>query len=323
MQPTQAPSRRSVTSSTPLSMATITAENFDVNAVTFNFHQAPMPNGMMRKQVYINASAGSRDKVRLQLSMDMLKTLWGASVPKDSSCEDGKRKYDCSVSDFSEELISKISAFDERCVAYCHAESHRIWGKPYDITAIRELMFRSPMSITETKGHHNLLRLKIRENACNIWLMHKKCEETKTLAAHIGAAEDITPESKLLVVVEMSSMWFINASCGYSLNVVDVLVDPVDSNRLDANTIDGGFQICVDNSSDQAEKRPSSCIAEEQHDQKRARLLTDLQSTVDVKLESVGPVEAKLESLGTFDIKLESLGTLDVKPEPKETFLLH
>jgi hypothetical protein len=274
-------------------MATITPENFDVDAVTFNFHQAALPNGMMRKQVYMNASAGSRDKVRFQISVGMLKTLWGASVPKDSACEVGKRKYDCSVAEFKEELISKFSALDERCVAFCHAESQRIWGKPYEIGAIRELMFRSPMSITETKGHNNLLRLKIRENLCNIWIMHKKCDETKEMVGHPGVPEDITPASRLLVVVEVSSMCFINAGCGYSLNVVDVLVDPADNAKLDANTIDGGFQICIDHSSDAAEKRPSCSSLEEQQDHKRVRSLDGLQSAVDTGLQE--KVDFKLE----------------------------
>lgn len=215
----------------------VIVDMFDVSAVSFRYLKSDKNKDTgkaARKSVYING-ASARGDIHLQLcdNGNMHLALFGAQVCDDNangsnnpapSVPLASRKYNCTLANISPDLVSKFQELDRRCIEYVSKESKTIFGKELDVRTLTEHMYKSPLALSTVPGRSDLIKLKV-SMASEILRMYSYNEDTKEIRCHKGCVEDISPRSRVIPFVKISSMWFIGNIFGYSLNVVRMVID--------------------------------------------------------------------------------------------------
>lgn len=179
---------------------------------------------------FVNINLKATERVRFQMSesqdLNLQRITWGVSTPQNpqlnanNECE----KFNLDLSVESPELAKFLGDLDDRCEKEAVQHSMEWFGKTMERRDIDNKFNR--ILKTKDDGTH-MVRVKINgettKNPSNIWIV-KECKG-KEIEYFKGGIEHLVKDSKALVMVEASSVWF-SKLFGISLNVVDILVWP-------------------------------------------------------------------------------------------------
>lgn len=194
----------------------MTVKNFDVNNLQF---QEPSKNKLGGKVVYMNYKDS-----RLNLQTPWMKLPFGLSVYEDAAAGVSK-KYSIDLSFQNMENDPKIKEFYDKCNEFddhlldVAAENSKEWfGKKMKKEVLSELM--RPIT-KKAKDEKYAPTFKIKINNID----RVDCYDTDKKRMSIM---DLVKGSKGKVIMECTSVWFVNKNFGVSFSLVQMMVDPPD-----------------------------------------------------------------------------------------------
>lgn len=179
---------------------------------------------------FVNMNISSGDKLKFQMSEDQNTNLqritWGLTAPQNAQLDEKGDciKFNLDLSVESTTLASFLKQLDERCEKESVAKSHEWFGKKMEERDVLNKFNK----LLKTKEDGSLcVRVKVNSPSAkvptNVWVV-KGCSGNQ-IDYYKGTLDNLLVNSKCLVMVEASSIWFAKLF-GISLNALDILVWP-------------------------------------------------------------------------------------------------
>ena len=181
---------------------------------------------------FVNIIAPDVDRLRFQMSENQSTNLqritWGLSAPQNPQLNDQNEceKFNLDLTVESDELKTLLHELDRKCEKEAMEHSVEWFGKKLDERDIN-LKF-NPLLKRKDDGTCTV-RVKVAGETAkvptNVWVVS---DSSGTQIKYFkGTLEHLTKDALCLVMVEASSIWF-SKLFGISLNVLDIMVWPVD-----------------------------------------------------------------------------------------------
>ena len=191
--------------------------DFDVASVQFSKFRKNKNGG---KAVYLSAAGGAK----IQLQFPYMRAPFGLSTFTDEASKKTSYSLDLSFDAGSpeiEELATKMRALDD-LVTKTVADNSMEWlGKKYNLTVIKEALYK-PL-VRPGKGEYpSTIKLKILTDA--------KTGDFVADAYNLQRQEvplnSIEKGQKMMAIVDVSQIWFIDNKFGVSVRLLQVLLEP-------------------------------------------------------------------------------------------------
>ena len=192
-------------------------------------YREPITNKYKSKTAYVNKSASDQSRPRYQMATKddpRLRAPYGISKPFDEKQQDSDRKsLDMSIE--SENLLKVLSALDEHNVKVAFENCEKWFGKKLPIEHIR-FMYRPIVTPDKNGKYKPTFRTKINtnadaDNATRFLLIDESSGQVQYTEKDSSI---VTKGSRLVPIVEPSSLWFSSTQFGMTLECTDVIVFP-------------------------------------------------------------------------------------------------
>lgn len=193
------------------------ASTFDASTVTFSKLRKNKNGG---KAVYLNGS-GNR---KLYIQMPYMRAPFGLSTFTDEKSKQTSYSLDLSF-DKNDESLLKIQEtfkkFDDTVVKMVAANSQEWLGKKYNEAVIKEALYK-PLVRPGKDDYPSTIKLKI--------MMDNKTNKFQPEAYNISKEqvplESIEKGQKVMCIVDLNQIWFIDNKFGISARLQQVLLEP-------------------------------------------------------------------------------------------------
>lgn len=218
------------------------ASNINVDQLEY---KEPQSNRSGGKVVHVSTQPGSsewKDRIRFQMSENQNENLqvavWGLSGALPGQ-DTSRRTLELSVE--SANLESFLSHLDERNVKTA-VEKSPLWFKKTMEESQVSNMYVSLLKPAAKEGTKPTVRVKVKcgEYPTHIYVVQE--EGNGTLTYNKGVPEDLSRNSKCMVMVETVGLWFMSRQFGMSLTATEIIVWP---NKRAVTGIDA-FTLCDD-----------------------------------------------------------------------------
>jgi hypothetical protein len=185
------------------------------------------------KSIYVNSSPTTRNNIIIQLPK--CRVPFGIREPLEQKGEGTRRNMEISIEDSQlEQLLHRV---DQVNLDVLESKAEKCFGRRKSRETLTD-MYRHV--IQPGKGEYApLMRTKIcvgraadsgSSNASrrqtNVWVVQKESESGELLEYSVGTLDDVQPHSIVMPVVEVGGLWVVNAMCGMSFVVTDLMVWP-------------------------------------------------------------------------------------------------
>lgn len=180
-----------------------------------------LPNGSYNS--FIDDAPNSRRTPEAQLDECIAK--FGASPPPEQNPNSNRRNMDISVT--SKSMAAFIQSVDDRNCEAAAAHSSTSFNKSYSAEMVKEALYTSCLKPHEK--YDPLLRTKIvlsGKKKTKIYVVQGKDPESGEELYVEGTIDDITPYSRVVPIVEFSSLWYASRNCGMTILVKKLMVWP-------------------------------------------------------------------------------------------------
>jgi hypothetical protein len=171
--------------------------------------------------VYLSWKDGS--KVHLQLPF--MRTPFGFSAFTDKKTQKVNYSLDLSFDNDDQEaqvLLAKINALDDIMVKTVAANSTEWLGKPLKEEGLREMLLSPTPHASKKGGYAPTLKLKVGVDPKT----DKIIPEAFNLQQQQVDITTIEKQSKVMTIVELNQVWFVDKKFGISVKLLQVLLQP-------------------------------------------------------------------------------------------------
>lgn len=196
-------------------------------------YKEPQSNRSGGKVVHVSTVPGSlewKDRIRFQMSEDETKNLqtavWGLSTPLQGQ-DASRRTLELTIE--SPDLLKFLEQLDEQNIQTAVKQSPIWFKKSVDENAVRQMYVPlvKPAAKPDAKP---TVRVKVKcgDYPTNIYTIQDK---TGSKLDYIkGTPEDLTRNSKCMVMCETVGLWFMSRQFGMSLTANEIMVWPTRRN---------------------------------------------------------------------------------------------
>lgn len=206
-------------------------------------YKEPTNNRSNGKVVHVSTVPGSsewKDKIRFQMSEDQSVNLqtavWGLSQPL-ATQDASRRTLELSIE--SPQLYDFLTKLDEKNIATA-VEKAPTWFKKANDRASVEAMYTYLVKPPAKEGAKPTVRVKVKcgDYPTSIYVIDEKASQNGKLVYHKGGPDDLTRNSKCMVMAETVGLWFMSRQFGMSLTASEILVWPARrASGIDAFTL--------------------------------------------------------------------------------------
>lgn len=196
--------------------------------------KTPTNNRSGGKVVHVSTKPGSsewKDRIRFQMSEDQKTNLqvavWGLSTPL-AGQDTTRRTLELSVE--SPELLQFLTKCDELNQKKALEMAPEWFKKSLNMEQIKNMyvpLLKPPVK----EGSPYTVRVKVKTGEYPTKLYAVKDSNESTLNYTTGTVEDLSRNSKCLVMVETVGLWFMSRQFGMSLTATEILVWPARRNQ--------------------------------------------------------------------------------------------
>ncbi len=204
-----------------------------INLESLEF-KPPTNNRSGGKVVHVSTKPGSsewKDRLRFQMSEDQKTNLqvavWGLSTPL-AGQDTSRRTLELSIE--SPELLKFLQKCDDINQKKALEMAPEWFKKKLEIDQIKN-MYVSLVKPPIKEGAPHTVRVKVKTGEYPTKIYAVKDENDSTLNYTTGSPEDLTRNSKCMVMVESVGLWFMSRQFGMSLTATEVLVWPSRRNQ--------------------------------------------------------------------------------------------
>ena len=193
-------------------MATISKfTSFNASDVRFS---EVKKNKMGGKAIYLSGANGGK----LVYQLPLLKAPYGLSDFTDKAS--GKVSYSLDLSLDDQDVLAKLSAFDDRVLDFVASNCAACLGKEYKKDVIKEALHK-PLVKQSKGGYAPTLKLKVATNPDGSFE-----PAAYTMEQALTSVDKIGKGTMVHTIVEFSSIWFIDNKFGVSVRLQQVLFAP-------------------------------------------------------------------------------------------------
>ena len=192
-----------------------------------------LPNGSYNS--FIDDAPNSRRTPEAQLDECVAK--FGVSPPPEQNPNSNRRNMDLSVT--SKTMAAFWQNVDDRNCEAAAAHSTTSFNKTYSAEMVKEALYTATLKPHEK--YDPLLRTKIvlsGKKKTKIYVVQGKDPESGEDLYVEGNVDDITPYSRVVPIVEFSSLWYASRNCGMTVLVKKLMVWP-DGTGVDDTEFEG------------------------------------------------------------------------------------
>ena len=193
-------------------MATISKfTSFNASDVRFS---EVKKNKMGGKAIYLSGANGGK----LVYQLPLLKAPYGLSDFTDKAS--GKVSYSLDLSLDDQDILAKLSAFDDRVLDFVASNCTACLGKEYKKDVIKEALHK-PLVKQSKGGYAPTLKLKVATNPDGSFE-----PAAYTMEQALTSVDKIGKGTMVHTIVEFNSIWFIDNKFGVSVRLQQVLFAP-------------------------------------------------------------------------------------------------
>ena len=193
-------------------MATISKfTSFNASDVRFS---EVKKNKMGGKAIYLSGANGGK----LVYQLPLLKAPYGLSDFTDKAS--GKVSYSLDLSLDDQDILAKLTAFDERVLDFVASNCTACLGKEYKKDVIKEALHK-PLVKQSKGGYAPTLKLKVATNPDGSFE-----PAAYTMEQALTSVDKIGKGTMVHTIVEFNSIWFIDNKFGVSVRLQQVLFAP-------------------------------------------------------------------------------------------------
>lgn len=193
-------------------MATISKfTSFNASDVRFS---EVKKNKMGGKAIYLSGANGGK----LVYQLPLLKAPYGLSDFTDKAS--GKVSYSLDLSLDDQDVLAKLTAFDDRVLDFVASNCTACLGKEYKKDVIKEALHK-PLVKVSKGGYAPTLKLKVATNPDGSFE-----PAAYTMEQALTSVDKIGKGTMVHTIVEFSSIWFIDNKFGVSVRLQQVLFAP-------------------------------------------------------------------------------------------------
>jgi len=193
-------------------MATISKfTSFNASDVRFS---EVKKNKMGGKAIYLSGANGGK----LVYQLPLLKAPYGLSDFTDKAS--GKVSYSLDLSLDDQDVLAKLSAFDDRVLDFVASNCTACLGKEYKKDVIKEALHK-PLVKQSKGGYAPTLKLKVATNPDGSFE-----PAAYTMEQALTSVDKIGKGTMVHTIVEFNSIWFIDNKFGVSVRLQQVLFAP-------------------------------------------------------------------------------------------------
>ena len=193
-------------------MATISKfTSFNASDVRFS---EVKKNKMGGKAIYLSGANGGK----LVYQLPLLKAPYGLSDFTDKAS--GKVSYSLDLSLDDNDILAKLSAFDDRVLDFVASNCTACLGKEYKKDVIKEALHK-PLVKQSKGGYAPTLKLKVATNPDGSFE-----PAAYTMEQALTSVDKIGKGTMVHTIVEFNSIWFIDNKFGVSVRLQQVLFAP-------------------------------------------------------------------------------------------------
>ena len=196
-------------------------------------YKPPANNRSGGKVVHVSTVPGSqdwKDRLRFQMSPDettgLQTAVWGLSTPLQGQ-DASRRALELSIE--SDELHAYLSKLDAMNVETATKQSENWFRKQFDESTVQGMYVPLVKSAMKA-GFKDTVRVKVKMDGdypTKIFVVQPvEGGDDSVLRYRPGTGDDLTKNSKCLVIVETVGLWFMSKQFGMSLNATEILVWP-------------------------------------------------------------------------------------------------
>lgn len=193
-------------------------------------YKSPANNKSGGKVVHVSTIPGSieyKDRIRFQMSEDehtnLQSSTWGLSTPMNGQ-DPNRRTLEVTIE--SPALLTFLQKLDARNMTVAHERCESWFKKQMDMDQIKN-MYVPLVKPPQKEGMKPTVRVKVKcggGRETNIFDVQRA--EGNTFEYNKTSHQDLTKNTKCMVMVETVGLWFMSRQFGMSLNASDILVWP-------------------------------------------------------------------------------------------------
>jgi hypothetical protein len=206
-------------------------------------YKEPQTNRSGGKVVHVSTKPGSsewKDKIRFQMSedqsMNLQTAVWGLSTPLQGQ-DTSRRTLELTIE--SPQLYDFLDRLDEKNISTA-VEKAPQWFKKENNRAAVEAMYTYLVKAPVKENAKATVRVKVKcgDYPTNIYVVDEKASQNGKLSYHKGGPEDLSRNSKCMVMVDTVGLWFMSRQFGMSLTASEIMVWPARrASGIDAFTL--------------------------------------------------------------------------------------
>lgn len=192
-----------------------TSNDFIPSAVRFSAIKKNKNGG---RTVYLNSAAGNK----LLIQLPFMRSPFGVSTYIDEATNRTSYSLDLSFDADNEDAVKlqkKLSDLDELIVNTVATNSKEWLGKPYNVAVLKEALYK-PLIRGGKEQYASTLKLKVLKKDNGDFV-----PEAYDTARKQISVDTIEKGQKVLCIVDLSSIWFIDNKFGVSVRLQQVLVE--------------------------------------------------------------------------------------------------
>lgn len=199
-----------------------------INIQTLEY-KPPTNNKNGGKVVYVSTVPGSsewKDRMRFQMSENQntnrQTAVWGLSVPLQGQ-DTSRRTLELTIE--SPDLLKFLTDLDEHNINTAHKMSETWFKKSLDIDQIKN-MYVSLVKPPSKEGSKPTVRVKVKCQDYPTNVFSVKDDKDGVFHYVKSNHEELTKNSKCMVMCETVGLWFMSRQFGMSLTATDIVVWP-------------------------------------------------------------------------------------------------
>ena len=193
---------------------------FDVSSVNFSKMRKNKNGG---KAVYINVGGAGKNHVQLPY----LRAPFGLSAFTDEATKRTSYSLDLSFDAENEDLQKKFEELDNKVLETVAANSQEWLGKKYNIAVMKEALYK-PIVRPNKGDYPSTMKLKIMTDSRTGGFVPEAYNHQHNRVE----LDTIEKGQKMLAIIDINQVWFIDNKFGVSVRLQQVLLEP--SKRLPA-----------------------------------------------------------------------------------------
>lgn len=196
-------------------------------------YKAPQANTRGGKNLHVSTVPGSSDwadHIRFQMSEDntqhLQSVVWGLDQPPPPGQQDGRRTLELTVE--SPALLTFLENLDSKNVETAVAQTTEWFRKTLEPAAIKS-KYVPLLKPPQKADARSTVKVKVKgsdeKKPTNVYVVQETGNVNEIRHCQ-GSMDDVTRNSKCVVIVETNGLWFMPLQFGMSLTATDILVWP-------------------------------------------------------------------------------------------------